>query len=189
MKPFLKIFRCEFSSLNAISRILLVGLSTIFYSPISSADDSEKPFSISGDLQITNITDGDSLRSGKLKIRLFGVDAPEKKQKCTKMDGQQWDCGIAAQEALKQLVESAPQISCKLMDVDRYSRLVMRCYAGKTDVAAALVRQGLALAYRQYSALYSKDENVAKITKAGMWGGSFTKPWAWRRTQLISKSK
>ena len=69
------------------------------------------------------------------------------------------------------------------MDVDRYSRLVMRCYAGETDVAAELVRQGLALAYRQYSAFYSKDENAAKLTKAGIWGGSFTKPWIWRRNQ------
>ena len=97
------------------------------------------------------------------------------------MDGQQWDCGIAAQKALKRLVESVPEISCDLIDVDRYSRLVMRCYAGKTDVAAALVRQGLALAYRQYSPFYSKDEKVAKITKAGMWRGSFTEPWTWRR--------
>ena len=97
------------------------------------------------------------------------------------MDGRQWDCGVAAKKALKQLVESVPQISCDLMDVDRYSRLVMRCYAGEKVVAATLVREGLALAYRQYSTLYSKDENAAKITKVGMWSGSFTKPWKWRR--------
>ena len=119
----------------------------------------------------------------KNKIRLFGIDAPEKKQKCTNVDGRQWDCGIAAQKALQKLVESVPQISCDLIDVDRYSRLVMRCYAGEKDVAAELVRKGLALAYRQYSTLYSRDENVAKITKAGMWGGSFTKPWTWRHTR------
>ena len=59
----------------------------------------------------------------------------------------------------------------------------MRCFAGETDVAAALVREGLALAYRQYSAFYDKEENAARINKAGMWGGSFTKPWAWRRNQ------
>ena len=153
------------------------------YSPTLSANDSKVPFSISGNLKITHVTDGDSLRSGKLRIRLFGVDAPEKKQKCTNVDAQQWDCGIAAQKALKQLVESVSQISCDLMDVDRYSRLVMRCYAGEKDVAATLVRKGLALAYRQYSTLYSQDENAAKISKAGMWSGSFTKPWKWRRNR------
>ena len=123
------------------------------------------------------------MRSGELRIRLFGVDAPEIKQQCTKADGQQWDCGVEAQKMLKQLVESAPKLSCELKAVDRYARLVMRCFAGKTDIAAALVRAGLALAYRQYSALYSKYENTAKINKAGMWKGSFKEPWAWRRTQ------
>ena len=183
MKQFLQLFKRTFLLVTAVSTILLIGLSIIFHTPTLSANDSKAPFSISGNLKITHISDGDSLRSGKLRIRLFGIDAPEKKQKCTNLNGRQWDCGIAAQKALKQLVESVPKISCDLMDVDRYSRLVMRCYAGGKDIAAALVREGLALAYRQYSLLYSEDENAAKITKAGMWGGSFTKPWTWRRTQ------
>ena len=183
MKQILQFFKRTFLLVTAVSTILLIGLSIIFHTPTLSANDSKAPFSISGNLKITHISDGDSLRSGKLRIRLFGIDAPEKKQKCTNVDGLQWDCGIAAQKALKRLVESVPKISCDLMDVDRYSRLVMRCYAGETDVAAALGRQGLALAYRQYSVLYIKHENTAKITKAGMWDGSFTKPWTWRRTQ------
>ena len=181
MKQFLQLFKHTFLLATAVSTILLIGLSIILHTPTLSADDSKAPFSISGNLKITQISDGDSLRSGKLRIRLFGIDAPEKKQKCTNLNGRQWDCGIAAKKALKQLVESVPKISCDLMGVDRYSRLVMRCYAGKKDVAAALVRKGLALAYRQYSLLYSKDENAAKMTKAGMWSGSFTKPWTWRR--------
>ena len=183
MKQSRQLFKCTFLSVTAIPTILLIWLSIILYSPTLSANDSKAPFSISGNLEITQISDGDSLRSGKLRIRLFGIDAPEKKQKCTNVEGKQWDCGIAAQKALKHLVESVPKISCDLIDVDRYSRLVMRCYAGKTDVAAALVKEGLALAYQQYSKLYSKDENAAKINRAGMWGGSFTKPWIWRRNQ------
>ena len=182
MLHFLQIFKCTFF-LVAGSTVILIALSKLLHSPTLLANDRKVPFSISGNLKITHVSDGDSLRSGTLRIRLFGVDAPEKKQKCTNLDGQQWDCGIAAQKALRQLVKSVPQISCDLMDVDRYSRLVMRCYAGGTDVAAALVRAGLALAYRQYSTLYSKDENAAKAAKAGIWGGSFTKPWAWRQNQ------
>ena len=183
MKQDLQFFKCTFFIVTAVSKILLIGMSVILYSPTVSANDSEAPFSISGDLKITHISDGDSLRSGNLRIRLFGIDAPEKKQKCSYMNGRQWDCGVAAQKALKQLVESVPQISCDLMDVDRYSRLVMRCYAGEKDVAATLVREGLALAYRQYSTLYSQDENAAKISKAGMWSGSFTKPRKRRRNR------
>jgi len=183
MKNSSRLFKFKFFRDTLILLILLIGMCEVFDAPPVSANDSKAPFSISGNLKITQISDGDSMRSGKLRIRLFGIDAPEKKQKCNNVDGRQWDCGIAAQKALKQLVESVPKISCDLMDVDRYSRLVMRCFAGKTDVAAALVRKGLALAYRQYSMLYSKDENAAKVTKAGVWGGPFKKPWIWRRTQ------
>ena len=166
-----------------ISTGLLIGLFTILCSATVAADNSKSLFSISGKLTITQISDGDSLRSGKLKIRLFGIDAPEKKQKCTTATGEQWDCGIAALTALQELIESVPQISCELMNVDRYARLVMRCYAGKTDVAGALVEAGLALAYRQYSKLYSNEENTARIARVGMWDGSFTEPWTWRRTR------
>ena len=140
-------------------------------------------FGISGSVTITRISDGDSLRSGKLRIRLFGIDAPEKKQQCTDADGAKWDCGTAAQKALTALVARAPQLQCDLIDVDRYGRVVMRCFAGKTDLGAALVRAGLALAYRQHSSIYSADEDSAKNAKLGMWAGAFTSPWAWRRSQ------
>ena len=183
MKQILQFFISKFLLVTAVSKILLIGITITLYSPVLSANDSKAPFSISGNLEITHISDGDSLRSGNLRIRLFGIDAPEKKQKCADVDGRQWDCGVAAKKVLKQLVESVPHISCDLMDVDRYSRLLMRCYAGEKDVAATLVREGLALAYRQYSTLYSQDENAAKISKAGMWSGSFTKPWKWRRNR------
>ena len=140
-------------------------------------------FAISGSVTITRISDGDSLRSGKLRIRLFGIDAPEKKQQCTDADGAKWDCGTAAQKALTALVASAPQLQCDLIDVDRYGRVVMRCFAGKTDLGAALVQAGLALAYRQYSSIYSADEESAKTAKLGMWAGAFIPPWAWRQSQ------
>ena len=140
-------------------------------------------FSISGKVTVTQIIDGDSLRSGELRIRLFGIDAPERKQQCTDANGANWACGMAAQKALEKLVAEAPYLQCDLIDVDRYGRVVMRCFAGKTDLGAALVRAGLALAYQHYSASYIADEKTAKTTKLGMWAGSFTAPWTWRRSQ------
>jgi endonuclease YncB( thermonuclease family) len=84
---------------------------------------------------------------------------------------------------LEALVASAPYLQCDLIDTDRYGRVVMRCFAGKTDLGAALVQAGLALAYRQYSSIYSADEESAKTAKLGMWAGAFTAPWAWRRSR------
>ena len=155
------------------------------HAPKATAADSQllENFTISGSVTITRISDGDSLRSGKLRIRLFGIDAPEKKQQCTDADGAKWDCGTAAQKALTALVASAPQLQCDLIGVDRYGRVIMRCFAGKTDLGAALVQAGLALAYRQYSSIYSADEESAKAAKLGMWAGAFIAPWAWRQLQ------
>lgn len=140
-------------------------------------------FTISRKLIITSVSDGDSLRSGKLRIRLFGIDAPEKNQQCTNASGAKWACGETAQKALEALVADAPYLHCDLIDTDRYGRAVMKCLAGETDLGAALVRAGLALAYRQYSSTYRADEDSAKTAKLGMWSGAFTAPWAWRQLQ------
>jgi endonuclease YncB( thermonuclease family) len=177
MKIFLRFFHCAIF-------LSILGFGSI-HAPKATANDSGLPenFTISGNVTITHISDGDSLQSGKLRIRLFGIDAPEKKQKCAEADGAKWDCGAAAQKALTALVASAPQLQCDLIDVDRYGRVVMRCFAGKTDLGSALVRAGLALAYRQYSSIYSADEESAKTAKLGMWAGAFTAPWAWRRSR------
>lgn len=41
---------------------------------------------------------------GKDKIRLYGVDAPEKGQMCNNSNGNPYACGLASLEALKQRV-------------------------------------------------------------------------------------
>jgi len=149
---------------------------------IAQNHSPSEDFTISRKLIITSVSDGDSLRSGKLRIRLFGIDAPEKNQQCTNANGAKWACGETAQKALEALVANAPYLQCDLIDTDRYGRAVMTCFAGKTDLGAALVRAGLALAYRKYSSIYSADEDSAKTAKLGMWAGFFTAPWAWRRS-------
>ena len=44
--------------------------------------------------------DGDSLIVGDKEVRLFGIDAPEFDQSCTK-DGMGWSCGAAAAEGVQ----------------------------------------------------------------------------------------
>ena len=45
------------------------------------------------------ITDGDTIKILNNKIRLHGIDAPEKKQKCIK-NAKEYNCGVVATEAL-----------------------------------------------------------------------------------------
>ncbi|MEK9710584.1 MAG: thermonuclease family protein [Alphaproteobacteria bacterium] len=116
-----------------------------------------------------------------MRIRLFGIDAPELKQQCTDQNGVLWGCGSAAQRQLNALIGTDKDLHCSLRDVDRYGRLVMQCFIGSTDIGAAMVRSGHAVAYRQFSDLYIADEEQAKTALKGVWRGAFILPWEWRR--------
>jgi endonuclease YncB( thermonuclease family) len=145
------------------------------------ADDL--PWSLGGRVVVTAVSDGDTIRSGQLRIRLHGIDAPERQQHCTTPEGARWACGNAAWDALKTLVASVAALDCQITDVDRYGRLIMRCFAGEVDVGARLVRAGMALAYRRYADDYIADEEAARAARLGLWAGQFDAPWEWRRSK------
>ena len=145
------------------------------------ADDL--PWSLGGRIVVTAVSDGDTIRSGQLRIRLHGIDAPERQQQCTTPEGARWACGNAARDALKTLVASTAALDCQMTDVDRYGRLIMRCFAGDVDVGATLVRAGMALAYRRYADDYIADEEAARVARSGLWAGQFDAPWDWRRSE------
>ena len=130
-------------------------------------------------LTITKITDGDSLRSGDIRIRLHGIDAPEMRQMCD--HNGTYACGRAAKAYLASFLEDGATVRCDHLDTDRYKRLVMRCYHRGIDISAAMVRAGWALAYRRYAKDYIADEQEAKAAKRGLWAGTFQTPEAWRR--------
>ena len=145
------------------------------------ADDL--PWSLGGRIVVTAVSDGDTIRSGQLRIRLHGIDAPERQQQCTTPEGARWACGNAARDALQRLVASTVALDCQMTDVDRYGRLIMRCFAGDVDVGATLVRAGMALAYRRYADDYIADEDAARAARSGLWAGQFDTPWDWRRSK------
>lgn len=168
-----------FAKVSCLAAIISVAAASLAYMPAKA----EGLHSISGLVTVTAVSDGDTLRSGKLRIRIFGIDAPEAKQMCNDGDGKPWACGMEAKKALADLVAASPALRCDLVDVDRYGRLIMRCYAGKDDIGASMVRTGNALAYRRYAEDYVGDEDAARRAKTGLWAGTFQPPWAWRRSR------
>jgi endonuclease YncB( thermonuclease family) len=126
---------------------------------------------------IATVLDGDTVAINGQRIRLFGIDAFEADQRCG--DSGQVPCGGRATEALRQLIGSG-ELTCTNRGADRYGRTLGVCRADTTDVNAAMVRQGWAVAYRQYSNDYVFDEDSAKSAKAGAWAGKFTLPWDYR---------
>ena len=44
-----------------------------------------------------------------------------------------------------------------------------------------MVGEGWAVAYRQFSMEYVRDEGEAREARKGLWRGEFVMPWDWRR--------
>ena len=132
-------------------------------------------------LQITAITDADSLRAGPVRLRLFGIDAPEMRQSCADKGGQAYACGKAARDWLVAFLPEGAVLSCDLLDQDRYGRLITRCFYQGHDIAARLVAAGWALAWQRYSEDYVPVQARARDRKAGLWAGQFEPPWDWRQ--------
>ena len=132
------------------------------------------------------VIDGDTIEVGAVRIRLFGVDAPESAQRCL-AGGRHWPCGEQATRALVRHIDSR-SVACEERDQDRYGRIVAVCRYGGQDVNAWLVREGWAMAYRRYSSAYAGEEASAKVAKRGVWRGEFVPPWDWRRGDRLKSA-
>lgn len=133
------------------------------------------------------VVDGDSLELGTTSIRLYGVDAPEALQTCGE-GAMTWNCGRAATDKLRGLI-GRNQVTCQEKDTDSYGRTVAVCTAGGRDLGKEMVEAGLALAYRRYSDDYVDEENRARAARRGMWAGTFTPPWEFRRERDESPTR
>jgi endonuclease YncB( thermonuclease family) len=120
------------------------------------------------------VVDGDSLRKGDTDIRLYGIDAPEYRQTCSDQ-GKQQPCGRMALDALSKLIRNK-DITCKIIDRDRYGRQVSVCKDGALDINREMVRLGWAVAYRKHALDYVKAEREAKAAKRGIWAWGFEMP-------------
>jgi endonuclease YncB( thermonuclease family) len=125
------------------------------------------------------VADGDTMTVAGEKVRLFGIDAPELHQSCTRADGTAWTCGAWAKGVLDDLV-GGQEVTCTGDSRDRYGRLLARCAGGGRDLGDALVRAGAAVAFRRYSTDYVDAEKAAIFAGAGVWQGGFDRPEDYR---------
>jgi endonuclease YncB( thermonuclease family) len=128
--------------------------------------------------KVVKIADGDTLTlltqsNQQVKIRLAGIDAPERKQ----------PFGNRAKQALAKLAfkrYAAIGVETK----DRYGRVVGIVFVGDLNVNYELVEQGMAWVYKRYAKdqkLYALEAE-AKQAGHGLWSaGSPVEPWLWRK--------
>ena len=126
--------------------------------------------------KVIKISDGDTItiltqQRKQVKVRLYGIDAPEKKQPYGQKSRQFLASLIAGQ-----IVEVEPK------GKDRYKRTLGIIYYKGQDINAQMVLNGYAWAYVKYSRMYVDHERLAREKKRGLWQSSNpTPPWVWRR--------
>jgi micrococcal nuclease len=154
-----------------------------FTFPLSSKKTTEKILDWSG--VVVGVTDGDTitvLHEGRgEKIRLYGIDTPEKGQAFGKKAKQ-----FTSQMVYGKTVEVQPK------DTDRYGRTVALINVGGQSLNEALIKDGLAWVYRKYcKETFCEDwlnfEIVARYGKIGLWSEpSPIPPWEFRHGNVKS---
>lgn len=109
-------------------------------------------------------------------VRIWGIDAPELKQK-------HW--GYFAKNNLKTLINNVSLIKVRVLDQDRYQRVIAKLYIDNIDLGLEMVKLGAATVYHRYNQdqSYINAEKKAKMMRLGIWriAGEQQTPENWRR--------
>jgi endonuclease YncB( thermonuclease family) len=133
---------------------------------------------------VVGVSDGDTItvldqQKNSYKIRLQGIDAPEKKQAF----------GEKSKQSLHDLVHSK-QVRIEYNKEDKYGRIVGKVTLDDVDVCLQQLVLGMAWHYKKYQneqsvsdrALYSETELKSKSLKLGLWSDDTPMPpWEFRK--------
>jgi endonuclease YncB( thermonuclease family) len=150
----------------------------VFLAFSASALAGKPHYDITG--KVVKIADGDTLTvldgsNTQHKIRLAGIDAPEKGQ----------PFGTKARENLAGQV-FGQSVRVEVIDVDRYHREVGRIFLGERFVNMEMVRDGFAWRYVTYDkpGEFTAAEADARDHRRGLWADpNPVPPWEWRRAK------
>jgi endonuclease YncB( thermonuclease family) len=134
--------------------------------------------------KVVHVADGDTITvldaaNTQHKIRLQGIDAPEKAQAF----------GQRSKQSLHQLVHSK-QVSVEYQKKDKYGRTVGKVVLNGLDVSLEQIKLGMAWHYKKYESeqpkedreIYSQAELSARSQATGLWNDkNQIPPWEFRR--------
>lgn len=133
------------------------------------------------------VLSGDSLWLNGKFVKLDGIDAPESAQTCHRKGWRRrWHCGRAAKDALYKLTRRRT-ITCEVLSTDDGGREIARCSSARGDLAAEMVRKGLAFAEGgMFGSRYGDQQVAAKAAKLGVWRGDAIHPSAYRSEKWVA---
>lgn len=158
---------------NSISFLLIFALILIFFisaciqsEPITNSN-SEKELAL-----VIEITDGDTLKlaSGE-KVRLIGINAPEKKTICSEQ---------AAQFLREQTENKTVELEKEPPDLDQYGRKLRNVFSDGKNVNILLVRNGLATVY-----VYEKQLKYLQELKQAEAEAQKSNECIWKKSDAI----
>jgi endonuclease YncB( thermonuclease family) len=172
---------------NRVGYLLICGiiLPAIFLAactnPESVAEDNKKEIT---DGKVVAISDGDTFRlltdkKQTVRVRLHGIDAPEKGQ----------DFSTQSRQVLSELV-FGKEVSLEQRDKDRYGRVVAVVYSNGLNVNEEMLRRGMVWHYKEYdkTEAWAELEQKARSNKTGLWQQpSPTPPWQFRKEKRTAK--
>jgi endonuclease YncB( thermonuclease family) len=149
----------------------------LFFPNVASADYLNCP------CKVVKVTDGDTVNvldqtKTLHKIRLQGIDAPERKQAFGRKSTQNLAKYVAGEN-----------VKVEYSKRDKYKRLVGKILKNGRDINLLQIKDGFAWHYKEYQneqskqdrTLYSKAEIEARKKKLGLWSAKAMPPWEWRR--------
>lgn len=134
--------------------------------------------------KVIKVTDGDTVNvltsdNETHKIRLSGIDAPEKKQAF----------GNKSKQALAEDI-NGKTVTVEYNKLDKYQRVVGKIMFNGKDVNLHQIQRGLAWHYKKYEkeqdvedrSIYANAEYAAQSDKLGLWADTNpTPPWDFRK--------
>lgn len=134
--------------------------------------------------KVIGVADGDTVtllddQKNQHKIRLQGIDAPEKAQAF----------GNKSKQSLHEMVHGK-EVFVDVQKKDKYGRSVGKIMVNQTDACLEQIKRGMAWHYKQYANeqspedrdVYAQAESTARAQSLGLWKDkSPTPPWAFRK--------
>ena len=160
------------------SFVLLVGLGLVAWGIFSRGTGIEQifPLETAGEqctVKAGSIYDGDTLRvfcnGEELKLRLCGIDAPEKAQAG----------GIESRNYLRSRLGDHQKIGVNRIEKDHYGRTVAEIFLGESFINAEMVKKGHAWHYQRYSGNCPNRSAIVQAAKETRLTG--IPPWEFRK--------